>query len=139
MIVPNLRVAEMSRSLGFYRDLLGLELVLAVTSGREMTDDAGRSDIVFAILRWNDAELMLQTAASLAEELPSLQGPGGGGAAIIYFRGLHPATVESRLSAAAIVKGPVRQWYGMLELYAEDPDGHVLCFAVPEGPPPDQG
>lgn len=137
MIVPNLMVADMARSLGFYRDVLGMTLTVGVTADRQMVMDPADPAIVFAVLEWNGAQLMLQTVASMAAELPVFdpqQVPAPAGT--IYFRDLDPDAVVGRVPADRIVKGPVTQWYGMKEVYLRDPDGHIVCLGTPEGPPP---
>lgn len=137
MIVPNLMVADMARSLGFYRDVLGMTLTVGVTADLQMVMDPADPAIVFAVLEWNGAQLMLQTVASMAAELPVFdpqQVPAPAGT--IYFRDLDPDAVVGRVPADRIVKGPVTQWYGMKEVYLRDPDGHIVCLGTPEGPPP---
>jgi catechol 2,3-dioxygenase-like lactoylglutathione lyase family enzyme len=138
MITSNLMVADMVRSIAFYRDVLGMSVKFTVSPDRETTFGNGDgTNAAFAILEWNGAELMLQTQASLAEELPMFAGPSippPSGA--IYFRGLHPDTVKERVQQAEIVKGPFLQWYGMRELYLRDPDGHIVCLTAPEGDAP---
>ncbi len=137
MIIPNLRVTDLPRSVAFYRDVLGLELALAVTAQRAMLPAGEVEGAVFATLEWNGAQLMLQTAASLAEQLDCFQAtdmPSASGT--VYFRGIDPRGVRERASAEQVVKGPELQWYGMLELYLRDPDGYILCVGAPEGPPP---
>jgi len=137
MIVPNLMVTDMARSLGFYCDVLVMTLTAGVTADRQMVMDPADPAIVFAVLDWNGAQLMLQTVASLAAELPVFdpqQAPTPAGT--IYFRDLEPDAVVGRVPADRIVKGPVQQWYGMKEVYLRDPDGHIVCLGTPEGPPP---
>ena len=142
MIVPNLRVADMARAMAFYRDLLGLRLLFAVAADRSMLSETDGSDAVFATLDWNGARLMLQTAERLADELAGFAlgadtaaAPGSPDAAI-YFQGFDPDAVLQRVPPEAVVAGPVTQWYGMRELYLRDPDGHILCLGIADGPPP---
>jgi hypothetical protein len=52
------------------------------------------------------------------------------------LRGYHPDEVADKDVSAITVKGPIKQWYGMVELYLRDPDGYIICLAAPEGPPP---
>ncbi|WP_282609209.1 glyoxalase/bleomycin resistance/extradiol dioxygenase family protein [Pelagibius sp. Alg239-R121] len=137
MIIPNLLVTDMRRSIEFYRDTLAMTLIMAVSRDREILSDGDCKDGAFVILEWNGGQLMLQTAASLADELPVFDGgekPTASGT--IYFRDLHPNDVLERVSEDQIVKGPTLQWYGMMELYLRDPDGYVICIGTPEGPPP---
>lgn len=134
-IIPNLMVADMPASLGFYRDLLGFEVQFLVAASRDMRPPETDGDCIFASLKWAGAELMLQTATSLAEDLPGTT-PSGSFAGTIYLRGYDPEAALRSVPADCVVKGPFRQWYGMRELYLRDPDGHILCLGVPEGPPP---
>ena len=138
MIIPNLMVTDMVRSIAFYRDKLGLTLSMTVASDQSFKQ-GGESveDPVFAILEWDGAQLMLQTVENLAQEIPDFdpaQRPAPGGT--IYFRGFAPESAMERLSPGNIVKGPAPTWYGMRELYLRDPDGHILCLGVPEGEAP---
>ena len=137
MIIPNLMVTDMARAIAFYRDTVGMTVAMMISPRRDMVKEGEEADAVFATLDWDGGQLMLQTVASLAEELPVFDaGQRPAPAGTIYFRGLHPNTVMDRVHADHIVKGPVLQWYGMLELYLRDPDGHVVCLGAPEGAPP---
>lgn len=137
MIVPNLMVSDMQASIAFYRDVLAFTLAFALDSERGMHDDPVGKPIIFASLKWGQAELMLQTVESLAEDLPvfaKTSKPTASGT--ILLRGYHPDQVADKDVRAITVKGPIKQWYGMVELYLRDPDGYILCLAAPEGPPP---
>ena len=137
MIVPNLMVTDMRRSVAFYRDVLGMNLTMAVSPTREVMAKSDGEGAVFATLEWDGNQLMLQTVESLAADVPSFtpdQRPVAGGT--VYFRGFHPDTVATRASPEQVVKGPEVAWYGMKELYLRDPDGHIICLGAPEGAPP---
>ena len=136
MIVPNLMVRDIARSVAFYRDGLGLALKFALGPDREMLETP--EGALFAVLDWDGVELMLQTVESLAAELDVFspdQAPAPGGT--LYFRGMAPEAALARLPAAAVVKPTFRQWYGMREAYVQDPDGHVICLGVPDGAAPE--
>lgn len=138
MIIPNLLVTDIRHSIAFYREILDMTLIMAVSKDREiLSGDDGVP--AFAILEWNGGQLMLQTAASLADELAVYDAdrkPTASGT--IYFRDIHPKDVLDRVPKDSIIKGPALQWYGMMELYFHDPDGYVICVGTPEGPPPGQ-
>jgi catechol 2,3-dioxygenase-like lactoylglutathione lyase family enzyme len=139
MIVPNLRVSDMARAVAFWRDALGFELTLTVDADRNVGQgaeaDPGRA--VFATLEWNGHQLMLQTARSLAAELPGFApGEAPPPSGTLYLRGHAPDAALPRLPEGSVVKGPETSWYGMRELYVRDPDGHLVCLGAPEGPPP---
>jgi catechol 2,3-dioxygenase-like lactoylglutathione lyase family enzyme len=137
LIIPNLMVSDMRLSVAFYRDVLGFQPIVMVAADRTVLPADDGSGAVFTTLEWNGAQLMLQTAASLAEELDAFrpdQRPTASGT--IYLRGFDPATVQGKVAPEQIVKGPLTQWYGMRELYLQDPDGYILCLGAPDGPPP---
>lgn len=139
MIIPNLMVTDMARSVAFYRDKLGLAVDMSVGADRSFAHGGEIADnAVFTVLAWDGAQLMLQTVASLAGDVPAFsadQTPSPGGT--VYFRGFDPDTVAGNLSADEIVKGPETSWYGMRELYVRDPDGHIICLGAPDGAAPE--
>ena len=137
LIIPNLLVTDMARSLAFYRDVLGLRVVVLVGADRSLLPDGDGADAVFATLEGVDGQLMLQTAASLADDLPAFtadQQPQASGT--LYFRGVDPDIVAGKVTPEQVVKGPLVQWYGMRELYLRDPDGYIICLGISDGPPP---
>ncbi len=139
MIIPNLMVADIQRSLAFYRDKLDMTVMMTV--GADKTFNQGSevvTDPVFAIVEWGGDQLMLQTRGSLTADLPTV--PAGGDAGLwgtVYMRGFAPDVVMEKIDAADVVKGPETSWYGMRELYVRDPDGHVICLGAPDGEAPD--
>ena len=106
MIVPNLMVSDMARSVRFYRDTLGMTLIMTVSPEREVGWPGEASGAAFSVLEWDGAQLMLQTVESLAGELAVFapdHAPAPSGT--IYFRGLHPGSVRDRVAAEDVVKG----------------------------------
>lgn len=137
MIIPNLMVTDIHASLAFYRELLGFDLVFAIDQEKTIHQETAGKPISFATLAWNDAQLMLQTVDSLAEDLAvfgpaSVPTPSG----TIYIRGFHPDRLEGKDLGDRVVKAPFQQWYGMKEIYLRDPDGYIICLGAAEGAPP---
>ena len=138
MIIPNLMVSDVGRSVRFYRDTLGMTLTMTVSSRREVGWPGELLGAAFAVLEWGGGQLMLQSVASFADELPVFapdRAPAPSGT--VYFRGLHPETVRDQVADEDIVKGPERSWYGMMELYVRDPDGYVICLGAADERPQD--
>ena len=134
MIIPNIMVSDMARSLAFYRGKIGLDLVMAVAATWTALPDTDAATAVFVILAGHGGQLMLQVASSLREELPQLAAtPAFTGT--LYLRGFDPRQVLDRLEPGQSVKPIECQWYGMLEAYVRDPDGYVICLGVEDGPP----
>lgn len=137
-ISPNLLVTDMRASLAFYCDLLGFSVAFTVDDAKGFSMGEVREGTVFASLKWEGHEIMLQTAASLAADLPEhfTSTSTAGRAGTLYLRGYDPAPLEPRLPNGVRVKGPELAWYGMNEMYVRDPDGHLLCLGAPLGGPP---
>jgi len=124
-VCPLLEVFDMPKSIAFYRDVLGFEVLKTAGPG----DDVG-----WAWLRLDDAELMLNTAYE-AEERPPAPDPARVAAhrdTALYFgcRDLDGAYACLR-SCGLDVKEPVVQAYGMKQLFLQDPDGYGLCLQWP--------
>ncbi|MEM7269821.1 MAG: hypothetical protein AAF401_11275 [Pseudomonadota bacterium] len=130
MIVPNLYVADVASSVAFYQRL-GFRLTMSVSADQSFSADTLVDATVFAQMKWGEAEIMLQSADSLSEELPSQSGAAPSGT--IYLRGYHPDEAPDGLT---VIKPVATTWYGMREIYVSDPDGHILCLGAPDGPPP---
>lgn len=141
MIVPNLMVSDVARSIAFYRDTLGFEVAMSVAADKSFSAGADIvENPVFAVVTWDTAEIMLQSVESLASELSVFtadQVPQPGGT--IYLRGYDPDTLALALDSSIIMKPLETSWYGMKELYIRDPDGHILCLGAPDGAPPESG
>ncbi|MEO1043082.1 MAG: VOC family protein [Pseudomonadota bacterium] len=134
MIIANLTVANIARSVGFYRDVIGLEVMMVLGPGNTMLDDPDiPNDAVFAALSIAGSQLMLQTRAYARSVVPD--GDGDAGTSWIYIRDLDPSPILERLTEPPL-KGPEHTWYGMKEIHLRDPDGHVVCVGMPEGAGP---
>lgn len=69
MIFPNLMVRDIARSVRYYRDTIGMRLTMTASPARQIRWPGEIDGASFAMLEWNDRQLMLQTVASLAGEL----------------------------------------------------------------------
>ncbi|WP_455211679.1 VOC family protein [Kaarinaea lacus] len=138
-ITTNLMVTDMRKSLDFYCGLLDFTLNMGVNADHEtFTDGTLRDDLIYVMLANGSAELMLQHRDSLAEDVPVFSADATpGGTFTLYIRGMSADALAARLGETVeILKGPETTWYGMRELYIRDPDGYVLVFGAPQGPPP---
>lgn len=131
-------MTDVKASAEFYAGIIGLSVVCSVDANKKVTMGAVDPAAVWAQLRMDGIELMLQTAASMSEDLASCIKPTHRPTPFgsLYFRNLNPDTVVSRVQADRVAKGPSTTWYGMREVYLLDPDGYVVCVGQPEGPPP---
>jgi uncharacterized glyoxalase superfamily protein PhnB len=120
-ITPILFVDAIEPSLPFWVDRLGFTKTAEVPEG----DRLG-----FVILQHGSAELMLQTRASLGNDLPSLAADLGHPGGCLFLEVEDFADLLRRMDGADVVV-PVRTtWYGMTEIVIRDPGGHDVVFAA---------
>lgn len=124
-VTPLLEVFDMPRSIAFYRDVLGFEVVETSQPG---------TDFTWARLKLNDAELMLNSAYE-AHDRPQVPDPTrvAGHADTELFFGcpdLDAACVHLRANGLDVDEPVVRD-YGMRQLWLTDPDGFRLCLQRP--------
>ena len=117
-LTPVLFVEAIEPCLPFWVERLGFQKTVEVPQG----DRLG-----FVILVRDDVEVMLQTRASVAEDVPALAGEPSRSFLYIEVADLEPVVV--RLEGAEVVI-PVRTTpYGATEIGARDPAGNVILFA----------
>ncbi len=123
-VKPNLTVADMARSLAFYRDVLGFVPVARIPE----------ENPIFAIMAAGDVEVHLDTRESLRQfgmDQPDLDGERRGTGVNLYFGvddvdGLYQAV---RAGGVAPVFDIRTMPYGVRQFTLADPDGYLLTFA----------
>jgi uncharacterized glyoxalase superfamily protein PhnB len=123
-LTPNLIVADVSRSIAFYRDVLGF------TVGPTVPDAA---PFVFAIVQSGAVEIFLNAPGPAVAEYPAFKDRPIGGTLTLFIqvddvRGAH----ESLKDRVEIVMPLEKKWYGPTEFAFTDPDGYVITFAQQE-------
>ena len=125
-LTPNLVVADVERSLAFYRDVLGFEVQVTVP-------DTG--PFVFAAVTRGDVEVFLNARDAAVAEYPAFPDRPVGGTLTLFMEvaGVEAAyaVLESRVT---VVMPLEKKWYGTTEFAFLDPDGYVITFAERTGP-----
>lgn len=119
-VAPVFAVSDISATIGWYEEQLGF-----------IGDPFPHSEpFVFAILRLDDVEIMLQRIEGY--EKPDLYNSRSGGVWDAYFRveGVREL-FESVKDETTIVKPLRRQPYGNWEFEVRDPNGYLLVFSEP--------
>jgi uncharacterized glyoxalase superfamily protein PhnB len=120
-ITPVLLVKEIEPALPFWVEKLGFTKAIEVPHGNK---------IGFVALQKGNTELMYQTYASVAEDLPSFaeiqKGP-----TFLYIEVDNLDAVVSALKNSKIVQPERTAFYGMREVGFQEPGGHYVTFAQP--------
>lgn len=121
-LCPLIEVFDMPVALGFYRDLLGFEIV-----DRSSPSD----DCDWVWLKRGDAELMLNTMFE-SDSRPSRPDEArilSHGDTGLFIGTPHVDAMYEYLTHCGIaVQPPVVRPYGMKQLHLKDPDGYGICF-----------
>jgi uncharacterized glyoxalase superfamily protein PhnB len=123
-LTPNLVVADVARSLAFYRDTLGFEVNTTVPE---------QAPYVFALMKHGGIQIFLNAPEAAAAEYPAFKDRPIGGTLTLFIevagvRQLH----ESLKARVSIVMPLEKKWYGLTEFACVDPDGYVITFAERE-------
>lgn len=117
---PVLLVESIEAALPFWVDRLGFQKVAEVPHGAHLG---------FVILVQGAVEVMLQTRASVAADIPALaQHPAG---SFLYVEVDDLDAVAAKLKGAELVMPRRQTPYGMDELIVHAPGGHVVAFSAP--------
>ena len=83
----------------------------------------------FVILEKDGVQVMLQTQASLSEDLPRLAEADAGTATALFVEVDDIDAVERALDGAEIVQPRRKTFYGATEVAVREPGGHFVTFA----------
>jgi hypothetical protein len=120
-ITPVLFVKEIEPVLPFWIDKLGFAKTIEVPHG---------SKLGFVALQKGNTEVMYQSYASVAQDMPLLaeihKGP-----TFLYIEVDNLDTVLAALKDSKIVQPERTAFYGMREVGFQEPGGHYVTFAQP--------
>lgn len=123
-LTPNLIVADVSRSIAFYRDVLGFDVEGTVPEV---------APFAFAMLRAGDVRIFLNEHAGAVAEYPALKDQPIGGTLTLFIDVTDIHVMYADLQHKAPVVMPLeRKWYGVTEFAIQDPDGWVITLAERE-------
>jgi uncharacterized glyoxalase superfamily protein PhnB len=120
-LTPNLVVADVARSVAFYRDILGF------TVGQTVPEAA---PFVFASVQSGAVEIFLNAPEPSFEEYPIFKDRPLGGTLTLFIEVVAITGVYEALKDRVRVVMPAEhKWYGVTEFAIVDPDGWVITFA----------
>jgi uncharacterized glyoxalase superfamily protein PhnB len=119
-MTPLLYVERIEPLLPFYLERLGFTAIAEVPEG----DALG-----FVILEKDGMQLMLQSRASVAADLPALADVVAMNGTILFIRVASIDAVERALAGVEPLVPRRTTFYGATEIFVRDPAGNVLGFA----------
>jgi uncharacterized glyoxalase superfamily protein PhnB len=119
-----LMVYDMRRSVAFYRDVLGFEV---------LQNHEPDGHLYWVMLRLGGARLMLNAEFEDDKRPPALmpRRPGDCGVILYFSCDDVQQAYEHLRSKGCDAKQPKTTYYGMTQLHVTDPDGFQLCFQQP--------
>jgi catechol 2,3-dioxygenase-like lactoylglutathione lyase family enzyme len=120
-LTPNLVVADVARSIAFYRDVLGMTLTRTVPD---------HGPFVFASLECGSVEVFLNDSAAATAEYPAFKDRAIGGTLTLFIQVTGIRAMHDALAGrVTVVMALERKWYGVTEFAISDPDGYLITFA----------
>lgn len=124
-LTPNLIVEEMDTTIGFYRDVLGFE-VLMTTPEKEPFD--------WAMMKKGSAAIMFQTRQSLGGEMAAFKKMPVGGSFTLYINVANLEDLYQTIKGKVTVEKPLYDtFYGTREFAIRDCNGYMMVFAENNG------
>lgn len=131
-LTPNLMISDVNKTVEFYKNNLGFELVMATTETQDavLTDIPEGKKVVYALMKNDSVEIMFQTEKSLKEDVPAFKNVRIGASISLYIEVENVEDFYNKIKEKVeVVKDLFTTWYGMKEFYIRDSNGYVLCFA----------
>lgn len=119
-IIAVLPVPSIEKELPLWRDRLGFDVTTIVNHG---------DTIGFVILQRAGVEVMLQSHASLDDDLGDAGGSALRGLAMLFAKVNDLDATRSRLDDADIVMEERTTFYGSREIAVRTPSGHLVVLA----------
>ena len=131
-LTPNLAVADIRQTVEFYCEKLSFELVMAVPVTQDGVEIrlSDEKEYVYAMLRKDGVELMLQRFDSFDEDVVVAKRTSIGASVSFYMEGKGIDAFYAELKNKGIRTTDLKlTWYGIKEFYLTDNNGYVLGFA----------
>jgi catechol 2,3-dioxygenase-like lactoylglutathione lyase family enzyme len=125
-LTPNLIVANVERSIAFYRDVLGFTVSATVPDA---------SPYVFAIVQSGPVQIYLNAPEPAIAEYPAFKDRPIGGTLTLFVDVRDIQRSHQELQGKVKIVMPLEhKWYGVTEFAFEDPDGYLITFAEHDQP-----
>lgn len=122
-LVVNTFVKDIHRTIAFYR-LLGFKVSMTVPD---------KGEPVWGMITNGGVTIMMQTFASMGDELPEIDRSKSGGSLLFYIKTQKIRAFYDEIKMKVeVIKGLEKTFYGATEFTVRDVDGFFLTFAEDE-------
>jgi uncharacterized glyoxalase superfamily protein PhnB len=119
-IIPELLVDDLAAALDFYQTHLGFSIVTQFPENQP----------IFALIKNDQAQIMLYHRQQFTEEIPEFATQPIGGTFVLYINVADIQSVHTKMRAVSQIIQPLHKTeYGSLEFTATDPSGYKLMFS----------
>lgn len=130
-ITTNLMVHDVNETIDYYVEILGFEFAMGVDDKKvTKIGEYKGTHLVWAIVKKNDVEIMLQEKNSLYEEVPEFKNRTVGGTFTLYIHMADTQSFYEQIKDQVEIVKPMHQtFYGAYEFAICDLNGYILYFA----------
>jgi uncharacterized glyoxalase superfamily protein PhnB len=119
-ITPELLIEDMSKSLQFYKNVLGFHQEISFPE----------KDPIFAQVGKDGVHIMLYARSDFEKEIPKLRKVKMGGSVLLYIKAEDIANLYKKIEKKVkIIQTIHKTDYGKLEFTIEDINGYLICFS----------
>jgi len=130
-ITANLMVEDVNKTIDYYVKNLDFKFVMGVDANKntKLAEWDG-TKLIWAIIKKNDVEIMLQAQHSLIDEVPEFKGRTVGGTFTLYISMSDTKRFYQQIkNKVEIIKDLHKTFYGAYEFAIKDLNGYILYFA----------
>lgn len=122
-LTPNIMVNDVNKTLAYYTQVLGFELI-------DTNPSSGTYE--WGYVKMGEVGLMFQEESSLKQEYQEFKNHAVGGALTFYIRVQHIAALYEAIRLKVdIIKSLNETFYGTQEFALMDLNGFILTFSMP--------
>ena len=129
---PNFEVTDIRKTVSFYKENFGFNLIMAVPDTQDTVDQtiAEDKEYVYAMMQKENVEFMFQRSDTFKNDVVFSKGQNIGATVSFYMdiegiKGFHQNLKNKNLEITELKT----TWYGMQEFYLKDLNGYILGFA----------
>ena len=133
-LTPNMMVDDVSRTVDFYQNVFGFDLVMAVPEDSQeiLMETPQDKPLAYAMMKSDDVEVMFQAKKSLSEDIPAFKDMDIGASVSFYYDVSDIEALHAKLKKdVELARDLHTTWYGVQEFYVKDCNGYVLGFSQP--------